>query len=84
LAWGVTDATKYVYQDLGRGDSNHAGFDDVRSVAMALAEVEDERLENWIGTALSTVLLGEVGPLQAMVDRALKELRLLFKAYGVK
>lgn len=80
----MTDKTKYVYVDLGRDDGDHAGFDDVRSVAMALAEVKSEGLETWIGTALSTTLLGDIGPLQAMAERGLNELRGLFKFYGVK
>jgi hypothetical protein len=83
-ASGMTDETKYVYVDLGRDDEEHAGFDDIRSVAMALAEVESDGLETWIGTALSTTLLGDIGPLQAMVGRGLNELRSLFKFHGVK
>jgi 7-cyano-7-deazaguanine synthase in queuosine biosynthesis len=84
LSCNVTDATKYVYADIGMDDESHAGFDDVRSVAMALAEVESDGLENWIGTALSTALLGDVGPLQHMVGRGLNELAALFKSFGVK
>jgi 7-cyano-7-deazaguanine synthase in queuosine biosynthesis len=83
-ASGMTDTTKYVYKDLGRDDDGHAGFDDVRAVAMALAEVDADGLERWLGTALSTALLGEVAPYQAMVGRGLKELGALLKAYGVK
>ena len=83
-AAGMTDGTKYVYSDLGRDDDQHAGFDDVRSVAMALAEVEADGLERWLGTALSTALLGDVAPLQAMVGRGLNELAALLKSYGVK
>ncbi len=83
-ASGITDNTKYVYVDLGRDDEDHAGFDDVRSVAMALAEVKSDGLETWIGTALSTTLLGDIGPLQAMVERGLNELRALFKFHSVK
>jgi 7-cyano-7-deazaguanine synthase in queuosine biosynthesis len=83
-AAGMTDGTKYVYTDLGRDDDDHAGFDDVRSVAMALAKVEADGLERWLGTALSTTLLGDVAPLQAMVGRGLNELGALLKSYGVK
>jgi hypothetical protein len=83
-AASMTDKTKYVHVDLGRDDSDHAGFDDVRSVAMALAEVRTDGLEAWIGTSLSTTLLGDVGPLQSMVGRGLKELGALFKFYRVK
>ena len=80
----MTDTTKYVFKDLGRDDDDHAGFDDVRSVAMALAEVDAEGLENWLGTTLSTMLLGDVTALQAMVGRGLHELQALFKFHGVK
>jgi len=83
-ASGMTDTTKYVYKDLGRDDDDHAGFDDVRSVAMALAEVDADGLERWLGTALSTALLGDVAPYQAMIGRGLKELEALLKSYGVK
>lgn len=84
LAGGMADKTKYVYANIGRDDSDHTGFDDVRSVAMALAEVKSDGLEHWIGTALSTTLLGDVGPLQGMVGRGLDELGALFKFHGVK
>jgi hypothetical protein len=84
LAWGMADTTEYVFADLGRDDRHHARFDDVRGVAMALAEVKADGLEKWIGTALSTVLLGDIGPLQAMVGRGLDELDALFAFHGVK
>lgn len=80
----MKDATVYVYSDLGRDDAAHAGFDDVRCVAMAIAEVKANGLENWLSAALSTTLLGDVAPLQAMVGRGLKELEALFKFHGVK
>jgi hypothetical protein len=51
---------------------------------MALAEVDAEGLERWLGTTLSTTLLGDVALLQAMVGRSLEELRGLLKFYGVK
>lgn len=84
FAWDGKDSTVYVHRDLGRDDANHAGFDDVRSVAMAVAEVQDAGLENWIGTALSTALLGDVTALQLMVGRGLEELGVLLKHNGVK
>src|ERR1017187_2935131 len=83
-AAGMSDTTEYVYGDLGRDDEDYAGFDDVRSVAMALAEVKADGLESWLGTALSTTLLGDVAPLQAIVGRGLDELGSLLKFHGVK
>lgn len=81
---GLTDKTKYKYVDLGRDDSDYAAFDDVRSVAMALAEVESDSLETWMGNALSTALLGDVSALEQMVGRGLSELASLFEFHGVK
>lgn len=83
-ASGIKDKTAYVFENLGRDDSDHAGFDDVRSVAMALAAVKADGFQSWIGTALSTALLGDVAPYEAMVQRGLDELKALLKSYGVK
>jgi hypothetical protein len=83
-ASGVTDKTKYKYVDLGCDDSDYAAFDDVRSVAMALAEVQSDGLETWMGSAVSTALLGDVSALEQMVGRGLDELGSLFKFHGVK
>jgi 7-cyano-7-deazaguanine synthase in queuosine biosynthesis len=80
----LSDGTKYVYVDIERDEKEYAGFDDVRSVAMAVAEAKANGLENWLGTALSTTLLGDVAPLQAMVGRGLDELGALLKFHGVK
>ena len=84
LAAGYEDKTLYVYNDLGRDEDDHAGFDDVRSAAMALAESKAVGLESWIGTSLSTALLGDVSAYQHTVDRGLKELSSLFDLHGVK
>ncbi|HEY0171849.1 MAG TPA: Qat anti-phage system QueC-like protein QatC [Pyrinomonadaceae bacterium] len=84
LAWGVADKTDYVFEDLGRDDSDYAGFDDVRSAAMAIAEVKMDGLDNWLGTALSSVPPGEVAPLRGMVERGLAEIAALHRKYRVK
>lgn len=84
VAWGVADKTDYVFKDLGRGDPDYAGFDDVRSAAMAIAEVKMDGLDNWLGTALSSVPPGEVAPLRGMVERGLAEIEALHRKYRVK
>lgn len=80
----MDDTTKYHFGNLGRDDKDYAGFDDVRSTAMAIAEVKADGLESWLGTSLSTTLLGDVALLQAMVGRGLDELGSLLKFHGVK
>ena len=54
IAWGLPDTTGYVYKNLGRDDLDNARFDDVRSVAIALADVETGDLDAWLGNALSS------------------------------
>jgi hypothetical protein len=82
-AAGFTDTTEYCYKNLGKKDAQHARFDDVRSVGMAVREVEADGLERWLGMSLSTVLLGDVASLEAMIGRALGELKALLQDYGV-
>jgi 7-cyano-7-deazaguanine synthase in queuosine biosynthesis len=84
LKWGVPDPTAYAFEDIGKGGPEHAGFDDVRSVAIALAQATTEGLDAWIGSALSRALLGDVSPLRAVVGRGLEELAALHKKYNVK
>lgn len=84
LAWGVQDTTPYVYEPLGRDDADHARFDDVRSVAMAIAQVEADGLDNWLGPALGSPMIQDAPALKAMVRRGLEELKALHRAYGVK
>ncbi len=84
LKWGISDDTVYVYEDLSLDDEDHASFDDVRSVAMAVQEVRSVGIQEWIGTALSTATLGPVTDIEAMVVRGLVELESLLNVYGVK
>jgi len=85
LAWGgAPDTTDYVYESLGKDDGDHAGFDDVRSVAMALAAIVDDGFDAWLGNALGSPMIGDRAGLRAMVERGLAELKLLHEACGVK
>ena len=84
LAWEVQDSTDYVYEPLGKDDSEHAGFNDVRSVAMAIAQVEVDGLDDWLGAALSSPRITDAALLNALVQRGLGELQALHRAFGVK
>jgi 7-cyano-7-deazaguanine synthase in queuosine biosynthesis len=84
LAWGVHDTTEYVFEVLGRDDSDHAGFDDVRSVGMALAAATGRGFDEWLGNALSWPLVRERDALKEMLLRGLGELGALHAKYGVK
>jgi len=82
-AWGETDRTVYVYRDLSRDSDDYARFDDVRSAAMAVAEVRTEGLDGWLGTNLSAALLGDVAPYRQTVERGLQELGRFLDSMGV-
>ena len=85
MAWGgVPDTTGYVYQPLGKDDGDHAGFDDVRSVTMALASAAGDGFDAWLGNALGSPMIGDRAALRAMVGRGLAELKNLHDACGVK
>jgi hypothetical protein len=84
MVWGgVPDTTGYVYEALGKNDDDHAGFDDVRSVAMALAAVAADGFEVWLGNSLGSPMISDRAALRAMVERGLAELTRLHQAYGV-
>jgi len=83
-AWGEPDRTVYVFRDLSRDSDDYARFDDVRSTAMAVAEVRADGLEGWLGTSLSATLLGDIEPYRQTVERGLQELGSFLDAAGVR
>lgn len=83
-AWGVVDNTDYIYEDLSRDDENQARFDDIRSAAMAVAQVRAEGLSSWLGTSLSSMTLGDVTPYRATLERGLNEIGTFLDAQGVE
>jgi len=84
MVWGgVPDTTGYVYEALGKDDDDHAAFDDVRSVAIALAAVAADGLDAWLGNSLGSPMIANRAALRGMVDRGLAELKRLHQACGV-
>ncbi|MBY5660937.1 Qat anti-phage system QueC-like protein QatC [Rhizobium leguminosarum] len=85
VAWDAKrDTTDYVYEPLGKDDEDHASFDDVRSVAIALASAKAEGLDGWLGNTLSSPNIGDRNGIRDMLDRGLNELGKLHRLYGVK
>ncbi|MBT2495610.1 hypothetical protein J7E45_08320 [Microbacterium sp. ISL-59] len=83
LHWGTTDTTDYVFDDLGKQDPDHAAFDDVRSVTLAQLAIEEDGLDYWLGTALSSPMIRDRQALRAMIERGMAELRALQTRYGL-
>jgi hypothetical protein len=84
LTWGEVDGTNYVFTKLGKKDEDHARFDDVRAVALALAAIDSDGFDVWLGGSVSSRMISDPSSLKAMVARALEELRALHHAYGVQ
>ncbi|WP_136710120.1 Qat anti-phage system QueC-like protein QatC [Agromyces sp. H66] len=82
IRWGHSDPTQYVYEDLSRRDSDHAAFDDVRSVALARLTVEQDGFDRWLGSALSSSHISNRAELRDMIRRGLDELGELHTRYG--
>lgn len=84
FAWKETDATEYVYRNLALNDADHAGFDDVRSALIGIAECTDVGVSRWLGATLSSDLVKDKEELKRTVERGLGELQALLTALKVK
>ncbi len=82
--WGYVDKTSYKYADLAKADNNHAGHDDVRSLAMALATVQADGIDALLGAALSSSLITDPEPLREVVRRGFAELKSFFDSLGIR
>lgn len=78
------DTTCYVYEPLGKADADHAWFDDVRSLGMAVHEVNSVGLKTWLGPSLAYPRMGDKALILDLVKRGLDELAALHKHYGVR
>lgn len=83
LRWPQPDLTGYVFENLGAENEHCAGFDDVRSLAVARLVIAEEGLARWLGTALSSVPTDDKALTRDMLSRAMDELGALHDRYGV-
>jgi hypothetical protein len=82
-AWSVPDKTEYVFVDLSIDDADHARSDDVRAVAMAIAEVAEVGLDDWLGVSLSSPLIQSRKELRDVVARGVKELDAFVRTFKI-
>ena len=82
--WGFDDQTPYEYADLGKADDDHAGYDDVRSAAMAVATVETEGIDALLGAALSSDLIADPEPFRQVSRKGVEELKCFFDSMGIR
>lgn len=83
-AWGEQDETLYVFSPLGKSDDDHAKFDDVRAVAMAIAEAKDSGFDAWLGSSLSYPNVQDRAQSKHLIRRGLDELSSLHELHGVR
>lgn len=83
-AWKEPDKTGYVYADLSRDDADHAGFDDVRSAAIAFAAAELLGIDAWFGGSLNYPRIADPKPYKDMMTRGIGELGHFLRHAGVK
>lgn len=82
--WGVPDRTTYKFKGLSRNDAKHAAFDDVRAAAMAVAEVNENGLDSWLGASLSSAPFGDKDSLRDVACRGLLEVGKFLKAHKIR
>lgn len=84
LAWIGRDSTYYVYDNLAQDDEEHAGFDDVRSALVGIAECNEMGAARWLGSTLSSNLVTDKQELVRTVERGLSEIQTLLTSLGVR
>ena len=83
-AWKKNDRSGYVYEDLSKQDSAHAGFDDVRAALIAVATAESDGLNSWLGSSLTSRFIDDPAPFRGVVKRGLDEIKQFLQSAGVK
>lgn len=84
-AWKGEDSPQhYKFGNLARDDEDHAGFDDVRSVLIGIAECDEVGITRWLGATLSSDLVADKEELRRTVERGLEEMRALLTGLGVR
>ena len=85
LAWkSNSDLTTYRYDDLSIKDGKHAGFDDVRSMMLAIADAKEQGIQRWLGASISSSLIEDKDKLAEMIKRGLDEIEDFLSFQGVE
>lgn len=82
--WGIEDQTEYVFSDLAMANTHPERFDDVRAAALALAVIDADGFDRWLGATLTSPLIGNKDQVREVIDRGLAELASLLDHFGVK
>ena len=78
------DLKTYFFKDMGILDVKHAGFVDVRSMLLAIADAKEQGIQRWLGASISSSLVKDKGKLVEMIKRGLGEIEEFLNFQGVK
>lgn len=82
--WGVADSTPtYKYAAIGSPGPKYRDYDDVRSVAAAIHTVDTLGVEEWVGGALNSAIVGDQTSARRVVREGLAELKQFLQMQGV-
>jgi len=84
LKWGFHDETEYKYDNLSLNDTDHAGWDDVRSALMGYYTAKHNGIHSLTNGVLSSTDLGNVSPYEDVAMRGIQELADFLINIGVK
>lgn len=77
------DKTKYKFSDLAINDDDHAHFDDVFSMRMAVVNRAEIGTSRWIGASLSSNLIDNKKQYENTVERGLLEMQEFLRDLGL-
>lgn len=82
--WGKVDRTGYVYSNLGLNDFEHARFDDVRSIAMAIRTMSEGGVDSLLGATLVSSAIDNQDRYAEVVSAGLTEVKNFLGRYKIK
>lgn len=83
-SWGRDLTPQYKYDKLGISDPAHSGFDDVRSMGMAIELVRRRGLDEWIGSGLGMLPARDHHEYAGVLTRGIDEIAAFHRKAGVK
>lgn len=83
-SWGRDPTPQYKYDNLGIKDARHSGFDDVRSMGMAIEVVKRRGIDEWIGSGLGMLPAADRTKYASVLERGIAEIGAFLRKSGVK
>jgi hypothetical protein len=82
--WGERDRTGYRFGRLSTKDKEHAFYDDVRSMAMALERVRQDGVDELLSSCLDSRAVPSTQPYRDVIERSVQEIAAFFRAMRIQ